>query len=786
MINKNGQEIKDVTNEILIYLRKGDLYKALEFTQELSIIAMALLEKDHLDKAEVEILDRVLRIGNIYYNDTDLCTMPIEDGLYDILLEKYKQYNPNGFQVGAEVLSFNNTKNNNDYGNSEKYQAVEFVDKEYLDNMIFAEDIIYPDLGISYESFKQPAIMFDNGLITKRKHNTQHEHPELVGTLDKCKFVLTKDAIDRGVEKDPKVKILERDFFQEHIKAGIIDPNKSYDMVLELKYDGISIEADVTNVVESARSRGDTGIGTAADMTPILEGYPFPSIPPGMRASVGVKFEAIMTLFDLQRFNTARGKNYKNCRSAIVGLFGAGDAYLYRDYITLIPLQLDPEILGGEDDRSTEICVLNELFATKGQPLRYVVISGNYMQLLFQIKKFQDEAEYSRQFLPFMYDGIVVSYLDKNIRKILGRKNFINKYSMAVKFNPLKKQTIFREYKFTVGQDGSITPMIYYDPVEFYGTIHPKSSGHSYARFNTLRLRKGDIIDVEYMNDVMPYVSKPMNDHNYNNPNPLEEFPSICPECGKEIIISSSGKSAKCINSDCIGRKQARMVNMLSKLNLKDFGEAAIGILNRYHLSDIIDLSYDELIGMGFGPTESQNFMDIMNNLKSNNIYDYQIFGALGFTNVAEKTWMLIFNKFNINDILNMYTSDSDNLKNNLVAIKGIGPVTAETIVNEIDYFYPDIVYICTNLTNIVTSKGLKLGKQIRCTGFRNSELMEQLRSLGFDADDNAGVTNSTDILLVPYEGYASGNKVAKASKVPNIQIISIDDFVSDMDRYLY
>ena len=46
---------------------------------------------------------------------------------------------------------------------------------------------------------------------------------------------------------------------------------------------------------------------------------------------------------------------------------------------------------------------------------------------------------------------------------------------------------------------GSITPMIHYDSVEFYGTIHPKSTGHSYKRFKELNLAVGDIICAEYV-----------------------------------------------------------------------------------------------------------------------------------------------------------------------------------------------------------------------------------------------------------------------------------------------
>ena len=107
----------------------------------------------------------------------------------------------------------------------------------------------------------------------------------------------------------------------------------------------------------------------------------------------------------------------------------------------------------------------------------------------------------------FAYDGIVVSYMDKNIINALGRENHVNKYSVAIKFNAMVRTTRFRGYQYTIGKNGVITPMIMFDPVEFNGTIHNLASGHSYERFKALALKYGDLIDVTYVNDVMPYVS---------------------------------------------------------------------------------------------------------------------------------------------------------------------------------------------------------------------------------------------------------------------------------------
>lgn len=779
----------NLVNDVLEELKKGNSKLAFDCAPQLNEIALNLLSaKSRLEPENVDILGTLVRICNIVYNNTDASILPISDGVYDHLVELYKVYNPN-YEVGADIIQFNPIEVKNTIHQEKQMKEAIHFDVELthkIENGFFPDEILFPDLKITYQDLQVSREINNNQeYISKRTHNTTHNHPELVGTLDKCKFVLNKDAADLGVLNDSNVKILERDFFAEHIKAGIIDPRKVYTMCCELKYDGVSVEADCSNTVLSARSRGDTGIGQASDMTPIFGGYQFPHIK-STTEPVGIKFEAIILKDDLERFNQLRGYNYKNCRTAIVGLTGASDAYKYRDLITLVPLQIDEdhyESIGG--NRISEIEFLNEYFATHGCPMRYVMISGTYIELLFQIKLFLEECNFYRKYIPFMYDGIVVSYVDEDIRRTLGRENFINKYSMAVKFDPLQQETIFRGYQYTVGQDGSITPMIYYDPVEFYGTIHPKSSGHSYARFKELNLAIGDIIDVKYMNDVMPYVSKPFNEHNENNPNPPEQFPTHCPVCGGVLEISSSGKSVKCINSNCGGRSIARMVNMFSKLNIAEFGEATVQKFGKIHLKDIIEIYRNgQITEYGFGPGEEAQL-----NAELKKIYqpidDYRLFGSIGFTSVAEKTWQLIFQKYTPEEfVLHMDNPESESmLTNELLSIKGIGKTTVDTIIKEYPYFRDDILY-CINGLMIIESKGSTLGKQIRATGFRNRELFQQLQSMGYDADDNAGVTKSTDILLVPFVGYDQGEKVKKASNYGS-QIVPVEEFISNMDKYL-
>lgn len=725
---------------------------------------------NNITEYDVACMKTIILISQIAYNNTDKTILFLDDGVYDLLLEKYKKYDSN-FQVGAPVVKFDQ--------NGEIKKEKEVIEPIiFLDNAeAFKEDsLYYEDLSkrppINMNMF-QPIERNSGKIISKRNVNIPHMYPKLVGSLDKCKFTLNKEAIERDAFEDDNVKVFERDFLGKHLQMGIIDMNTPFEMIAELKYDGVSVEADVTHEILSARSRGDANADIAADLSDILAGYRFPNAPElPKEEAFGMKFEAIITYNNLDRMSQLRGKYYKNSRNGIIGLLGSSDAYDYRDLITLVPLATSIEDI----DRVTEIEFLNKYY-NSGEYLRYSILRGTYTEILFQVYRFVKEAETMRPILPFMYDGVVISYRDPKIIQKLGRENSINKYSIAIKFNPLVREAIFTGYTYKVGQDGSVTPMIHYTPVEFYGTIHTKSSGHSYKRFMDLGLAVGDILQVEYTNDVMPYVTKPDIQKNRDNPNPKEVFPTNCPFCGAELVINESGKSVYCPNKKCPERIVAKMTNMMAKLNLKDFGEETFRLLKTSSLSELMNYKYNDVACLG--PNTSEAFLARINEIKTTPLYDYKIMGSIGFTGIAIETWKKILNKIPLIHVLN--DSDED-LLNKLTALKGIGPVTAETIVKERHELEDDIKMI-TTLENIILSYGLSEGKTIRYTGCRpDDELTAYLTSKGCDARPDAGVTKNTNILVVPYEGFSS-SKTSKAG--PDTLIVDISEFKQNLDKYI-
>lgn len=760
-------------NSILNSLMAGNL-AVLQPTNIMRVSqeAVRIINQPQLTEYDVLIAQTIIMMSQIVYNNTDKSVLFLDDGIYDLLLEKYKKYDAN-FQVGSPVVSF--AQNGELVVQNQITCPISYLKnaEEFKANSLFFNDlnrrppidpILFTPANIDRKAIPP---------VSKKNVTIPHMYPKLVGSLDKCKFTLNREAMEKGVFDDPNVMIFERDFLGKHLRMGLIDMVRPFELVAELKYDGVSVEADVTNKILSARSRGDANNDIAADLTPILKDYRFPYAPEiPENETFGMKFEAIMTYMNLDKMSTIKNKAYKNSRNGIIGLFGSADAANYKDLITLVPLATSIEGL----DRVAEIEFMNKYYHN-GEYLRYSILKGNYTEILFQVYKFVKEAEAMRDMLPFMYDGVVISYRDPRIISALGRENSINKYSVAIKFNPLVRQAIFTGYTYTVGQDGRVTPMIHYTPVEFNGTIHSKSSGHSYRRFRELNLAIGDVVQVEYTNDVMPYVTKPPITNNFVNPNPPVQFPFTCPFCGFLLEVSETGKTATCTNVACPERVVSKMANMMDKLNVKDFGEETFRTLGTRSLNELLNYTFDDVKCLGIN--NAAKLLQRIEEIKNTPIHDYKILGAIGFTGIAIETCKKILNKVYVLDFL--HASDEE-LYAKLSTIRGIGDKIIRRILQERRFYAEDLKCI-TQLKSLIISYGMKDGITIRYTGCRPSdELTEFLTRHGCDARPNAGVTRNTDILVVPAIGFTS----SKTNKIgPRTRVIDYNTFASNPGYFI-
>ena len=223
------------------------------------------------------------------------------------------------------------------------------------------------------------------------------------------------------------------------------------------------------------------------------------------------------------------------------------------------------------------------------------------------------------------------------------------------------------------------------------------------------------------------------------------------------------------------------MTNMLKKLGFKGFSEETVKTLQIKSFKDFITISEERALILGEG--NCANLMNAIDNFLSNPITDYDVVGSLGFTGIANAKWKAILKVMSLSNII----KSSDPI---IMAVlgpngNGIGIKTANVIIKERKYFMEDLIFIVNNLPNVIFTKDcddVSLSKVIRFSGIRDKELENKLRLMGHDCSDGS-VTNNTNILIVPYNGFIS-TKVEKAMS-KGIKIIPLDEFKLNMETYL-
>jgi len=717
--------------------------------------SMECINKQKIEQSDYDDIMLIIQISNALYNNGANITLPLDDPIYDALIVLCKVQGLQ-YPVGAPPIVFNVepvAKQNYDLletGDKGPKEVVRVIPNK--DKMMYFHPLTRNYTLPIEEDF---IVYHDNTLVKKKSRNVSSNY-NMCGTLDKCKYTLKADALTDGVLDDRTVQIFERDFLGAHIEQGIINPGH-IKLIASLKYDGVSVEEEVAgHKITFACTRGDTSNNEASDLTPILGGMEFPRAKGIVDESevFGIKFEYIVTENNLKRIAQDFGKTYANPRNGVIGLLGGLDARMYRDYLTPIPLESSLNI-----DRLTELDFLNKYY-TKNISMRHEVIEGDYTQVLFMVSQFVKNANELRDYMGFQYDGVVIEYADEYIRQRLGKRGAVPRYAIAIKFNPLRRVSTFTHYTYSVGQDGRVVPMAHFRPVEFFGAIHDKTTAHSLKRFLDLGLRCGDKVNLTLVNDVIVYITKADDRANDTNPNPLEEFPTKCPCCGSDLIITDSGNSAICPNFFCPEKVIGRLTNLFKKLNIKDFSSESIRALGVKWLRELYQLPKEVVIEK-LGEANGIKFLQRLEDMRTTKFPDYRILGSIGFTSIASETWKIILKNVTLEELL----LNTDKVLNNISAAKGIGTKTVETIRNEIELFRPDIEFIFNNFNIERTVVGEEDNKaQVRFSGLRDHGLANRFNEAGFDAREDAGVTGATAILVVPYIGFESGN-VTKAFK---------------------
>lgn len=596
-----------------------------------------------------------------------------------------------------------------------------------------------------------------------------HTYTNLRGTLDKV-YYLSKD--EKRTNKSRKYLdewINSTEALYEKKTGKKIDLNK-VKIMMQCKFDGSSA------ILESKEkplwiTRGDTRNNLASNITHIMSSFNDLYC---NEKDIGIKFEVMMPEENKDLINELiRDKNskYHNSRQIVTATLNSNEADFKVDYLYPVPLRI---IHDGEDiesihpdlikDFPTEICTFGDRdiirnFANKN---RYAIHNGKH----------------------FRTDGVVLTILDKDICRVLGRDNNINNFEVAYKFTEESAISKVKGCEFYVSNFGYVTPVLVVNDVILKGNTINHISLSNNERFNEMNLHYGDEVKVLY--DIIPYAIIDSTCKRIPNGRKIE-FIDKCPMCHEKLDLSKV--QVRCENPLCPSRQIGRIYNYCETLRIKNIGYQTLdtlwheGLLNNGILSlyKLKKKSYDIQNLDGFGKLKTKKIISEIEAKRK--LKDYDFFGALGIAGISVKTFQLIFENIKLEDFLNMIDlKNFELLFGYLINTKGIGEITAGLIVEwfddkekrkELEKLLKEVTLIST-YGHKISSKG-----DIVFTGCRpDKEISNYIISNGYNPTDNW--TSKAKYLVVPKHEYSS-SKVVKANNknIPIILLSEITKFIN-------
>ena len=573
----------------------------------------------------------------------------------------------------------------------------------------------------------------------------------------------------------------EEEFYTWHNRNSKIQENQNFEMISELKIDGLAISLIYENgKLKTAATRGDGNEGE--DVT--SNARTIRSIPLNLNknipGNIEIRGEVFISKSQFSILNEEREKNnlpkYSNPRNCASGSLRQLNSMITKsrnlDTFIYSVGYYDSSILLPETQYG-RLKFLSEL----GFKINDNALLSNSLEDTINIyKSFENKIPE----LDYLCDGLVVKVNSIESQNIIGELTRSPKWAIAFKYPGNKAITQVENININIGRTGTINPIANLIPIEFDGVTITNATLHNPSYIEKLDLKIGDWVYIERAGDVIPKVLSVIK----NKRNGLEKkfiFPTICPCCNSNIIKNKSDAMYYCINNKCITKIKRAIEYFVSKnaMDIEGLGPSIIEkLVSNNIIKDFADIYYlkqEDLLQLdGFGKKSAENLILSIENSKNKS--STKLLVALGINHIGNEISDLILNKFK--SIKNLYNLDYDHL----LEIPQIGPQIATSIM---EYFnntdnrtlIDKLINIGLNYKKIKSSNidskisGLNFVITGKLEKFTRIEIKDLILSLEGKVSDN--ISKNIDYLIT---GSDPGSKLKKASDL-KIKIINENEF---------
>jgi len=466
------------------------------------------------------------------------------------------------------------------------------------------------------------------------------------------------------------------DFFDRTLKAL----NEPFQLVCELKFDGVSISLTYVNGrLFKALTRGDGVLGdNVTENVKTIRSIPLTLFGNDFPVEFEIRGEILMPweVFDgINREREAQEEalfaNPRNAASGTLKLQNSSmvssrklDAYLYH-------------MLG--DDLPTDGHYENlQKAASWGFRIADSMRLCNDLEEVFEFIRYWDK---ERKNLPVATDGIVIKVNSLKQQKNLGFTAKSPRWAIAYKFKAERACTRLNSVSFQVGRTGAVTPVANLDPVQLSGTIVKRASLHNDDVIQSLDLHIGDMVFVEKGGEIIPkIISVDLNARSFIIGDKVR-FIRRCPECGAELKRFEGEAAHYCPNqNDCPPQIKARLEHFIHRkaMNIDGLGTETVDALYQAgkirRPSDLYTLDGHTLANMErMGEKSARNILQSLR--ESKNVPFERVLFALGIRFVGETVAKKLARSMHSMERMEKATAEE------LVQVEEVGIKIAESVV---------------------------------------------------------------------------------------------------------
>ncbi len=550
--------------------------------------------------------------------------------------------------------------------------------------------------------------------------------------------------------------------------------NEPFDIVCELKFDGVSISLQYENgKLIRAATRGDGVVGD--DVTTnvkTIRSIPLQLLGDDYPESFEIRGEVLLPWNVFDAINREREEQedqlFANPRNAASGTLKLQNPK------EVAKRQLDGYFyyLLGEQLPSDKHYENLQKTKAWGFKVSDAIRKCHSLAEVFDFIHFWDK---ERNSLPFATDGIVLKINSLRQQEILGSTAKSPRWAVAFKYQAEQAVTTLQNIEFQVGRTGVVTPVANLEPVLLAGTVVKRATLHNADVMASLHLHQGDQVLIEKGGEIIPKI---ISVAKTNNQEPEIPFIKNCPSCGTSLVRVEGEAGFYCPNdASCAPQIKGKIEHFISRkaMNIDGIGSETVDLLFQQQLirtiADLYTLQPSQLIRLErLGEKSVQNVMAAIE--KSKQVPFERVLFALGIRYVGEKVAKALAFAFGNMDTLTKTTVSE------LASVDEIGDKIAQSVVA----FFADSnnLLLVEQLKqaglqfaiaeNKLTQKSNRLaGKTIVISGVFAHHTREEYKSLiaQHGGKEASAISAKTSFLLAGEQAGPSKLSKAKSLAVP-------------------